>query len=131
MPVAGGPNPPPGWYGYGPPPPAPAVKAAAASPEVARRVRELEASRAPAAPAPAETWPTAGDIALRLLAQARGDALRLGHAHLSDWVPYKGEWIARCARCQLEARVRPRSWHGAPTSGPALELRCRPASTTP
>lgn len=69
-------------------------------------------------------WPEFGVVARRLMAEAGGDAKRLGH-ELDPWRPGGPQmYQAACYRCKEPAKVYVRKFRGAPVAGAAVELRC-------
>ena len=69
------------------------------------------------------SWPSTETVAAALKAEAKGDAVRLGH-RLVDWVNRGGNFYSRCITCLEPAVVRPRSQTVARLGGVALNMRC-------
>lgn len=69
------------------------------------------------------SWPSAKQVGDLSLAEATGDAIRLGHM-LVAFMLVDDTWQSFCRVCKATALVRPRSRRLPRLGGAALTLRC-------
>jgi hypothetical protein len=70
-----------------------------------------------------DSWPTAAEIGNALVAEAEGDAKRLGH-RLVGWAAREGRYFSRCSECLESVIVAPRLIGVARIRGAAATLPC-------
>jgi len=70
-----------------------------------------------------DSWPSAAEVGNALVAEAEGDAKRLGH-RLVGWAAREGRYYSRCSECLEAVVVSPRLIGVARIRGAAATLPC-------